>query len=112
MANRRQGASVHEQSFFRQAFAAWERSTSATFDALARNPFFLGSSGSGLNAVLAMKKIADQALTSFVGALGLATRHDQERTLHLLHQIEGKLEDLQFELERQQPASAGPVTVP
>lgn len=102
---------MHEQSFFRQAFAAWERTTSATFDALARNPFFLGSSGSGLNAVLAMKKLADQALTSLVAAFGLATRQDQERTLHLLHQIEGKLEDLQFELGRQ-PPSPGPVTAP
>jgi hypothetical protein len=101
---------MHEQNLFRQTFALWERSTSATFDALARNPLFLGSSGAGLNAVLAMKKIADDALATLIGSLGLATRHDQERTLHLLHQIEGKLEDLQFDLERQEPAPR--VTVP
>ncbi len=93
-----------EQSIFRQAFALWERTASAYFAALSRNPFFLGSTGSGLNALFSAKKVADDALTSFVSALGLATREDQERTLHLLHQIEGKLEDLEFELAERRAA--------
>lgn len=96
---------MHEQNLFRQAFALWERTTSAYLGSLSRNPFFLGSAGSGLNALFSAKKLADDALTGFVSALGLATREDQERTLHLLHQIEGKLEDLQFELEQARQSS-------
>jgi len=69
---------------FRQAFTIWERTTSAYFDALVRNAAFLTASSTG---------------QMFLAWVGLPTRRDQERALHLLHQIEGRLDDIQFQLE-------------
>jgi hypothetical protein len=82
----------------RQAFNLWERTTGAYLEALTRNPFFLTASGGGLGGLLHLKRIADTAIESLVSSMGLATRSDQERTLHLLHRIEGRLEDLRLEL--------------
>lgn len=100
--------SAAQSNPFRQAFQIWERTTAAYFDALVRNACFLTASSAGLNSFLALKKLSDSGTQMFLAALGLPTRRDQERTLHLLHQIEGRLDDLQFQLQGREPGSGAP----
>lgn len=104
---------MFQTSWFKQAFNLWERTTSACFEELARNSTFLSANGAGLNSVLNFKKIADMSSQYYLSSIGLPTRRDQERTLHLLQQIEGRLDDLQFQIdswrrERQAPATTHP----
>jgi len=90
---------------FRQAFQIWERTTSAYFDALVRNAAFLTASGASMDSVFELKKLTDSGMRHFLAALGLPNRRDQERTLDLLQKIEGRLEDLQFQLQGREPAT-------
>jgi hypothetical protein len=86
---------------FRQVFQIWERTTSAYFDALVRNTAFLTASGASMNNMFELKKLADSGMRHFLSAMGLPNRRDQERTLDLLQKIEGRLDDLQFQLQRE-----------
>ena len=86
-------------NLFRQAFKLWERTTNAYVDALVRNPLFLTASGLGLNSALMFKRATDSSMLVFLSLMGLPNRRDQEKTLHLLHQIDGRLDDLEFRLE-------------
>lgn len=92
--------STSEPSLLRQSFNLWERTTAAYLEALVRNPLVLRASGASLGWLLATRKLADDGVQGLIGALGLATRRDQEQTLHLLHTIEGRLDDLEHELGR------------
>jgi hypothetical protein len=91
---------MSQTSWFKQAFNVWERSTSAYFDALVRNSAFLTAGGASLSGALTFKKMADTSMQLLLSSMGLPIRRDQERTLHLLQQIEGRLDDLQFQLEQ------------
>jgi hypothetical protein len=93
---------------FRQAFQMWERTTSAYFDALVRNTAFLTASGTSMNSIFELKKLADLGMRQFLTAMGLPTRRDQERTLDLLQKIEGRLDDLQFQLQGREPTPPQP----
>ena len=86
---------MFQATWFKEAFNIWERTTMAYLDGLARNPAFLGASGAGVT----LKKMADMGGQWYLAWLGLPTRRDQERTLHLLQQIEGRIDDLQLKLE-------------
>lgn len=85
-------------NFFRQAFNFWERTTRTYFDTLIRSPLFLTASGAGLNSFFMLKKATDQGLATFISGMGLPTRKDQIKALHLLNQLEGRLDDLEFKL--------------
>jgi hypothetical protein len=85
----------------RQVYTFWERTTAAYLEALTRNPLFLSTNSNWLNGFLTLKKTADSGLRSLFSGLGLPTRHDQERTLHLLHQIAARLDDLEFSMSEQ-----------
>lgn len=83
---------------FRQTFNFWERSTAATMEGLVRNPAILTASGAWLDWLLTARKIADTGAAGVMATIGLANRRDQEKALHLLHKIEGRLEDLEHRL--------------
>lgn len=87
----------------RRAFNLWERTAAAYLEALVRNPLFLGANGALLGWLLTLRRVADEASQMALAAAGLPTRRDQERALHLLQTIEGRLDDLEARLE--QPAS-------
>ena len=89
-------------SFFRQAFSVWERTTAAYFESLARNPLFLSANAWWLNGLMAVKKASDSAAENMISTAGLPTRRDQERALHMLHQIEARLDDMELRERRRQ----------
>jgi hypothetical protein len=90
--------STSRPGLFRQAFNTWERTTSAYMEGLVRNPVFLTTSGHWMNWLLTARKIADTGIDGLMATIGLASRRDQEQALHLLHKIEGRLEDLEQRL--------------
>ena len=84
---------------FRQTFNLWERTVAAHLEGLVRNPVVLTTSGQWISWLLTAKKIADTGLDGLMASIGLASRRDQEQALHLLHKIEGRLEDLEQRLD-------------
>jgi hypothetical protein len=52
-----------------------------------------------LTAALKWKKQADDAVNATWARMGLPTRREQERMLHLLNQIQSRLIDLEERLE-------------
>ncbi len=93
-------------SLFRQMFNLWERTTAAYLEALVRNPLYLTTAGTWMNWLFLTKKLTDSRMQSLWASCGLATRRDQEKMLHLLHKIDGRLEDLEFRMDHQTPSNA------
>lgn len=85
-------------ALFGRLFTLWERTTSAYLDTLARSPLLLGAAGNWIGWSLLAKRLSDSGVHTLLTTLGLATRRDQERALHLLQQIEGRLDDLELRL--------------
>ncbi len=90
--------STSRPGLFRQTFNLWERTTAAHLEGLVRNPMVLKTSAQWMNWLLTARKIADTGIDGVMAAIGLASRRDQEQALHLLHKIEGRLEDLEQRL--------------
>ena len=83
---------------WKKSFDAWENATAASFEKLLRNPLLLGPAGSLLTATMRTKAASDRAMAAWWAAMGLSTRRDQERALHKLNQLEGRLLDLEDQL--------------
>jgi hypothetical protein len=83
---------------YKKAFYAWEDATAKYLEQWTKSPLLLGPSGMMLGGMMKAKAAYDRAAASWVGNLGLATKRDQERTLHTLHQIESRLIDLEERL--------------
>ena len=84
---------------FKKSFDAWEDATAKYLEVLLKSPMVLGPSGAMLTMIVKGKAAADDWKSSFWGELGLPTKRDQERTLHLLHKLESRLLDLEERLE-------------
>ena len=99
-------------SQWKAAFDAWESSTAKWVEEWMKSPLVLGPSGAMLTAAMKAKKSADDAKASMWAQLGLPTKRDQERSLHLLNQLQSRLMDLEEKLvELQGPAPRDPRTV-
>jgi hypothetical protein len=83
---------------WKKGFDAWEGATASYFEQVLKNPLLLGPSGVMMAAAMKAKTQADQAQAKMLGAMGLATKRDQERTLHALNQIQSRLADLEEKL--------------
>ena len=83
---------------WKKAFYAWEDSTAKYLEHWMKSPLLLAPSGMMLGGAMKAKAAYDKAASSWVGHLGLATKRDQERTLHVLHQLESRLIDLEERL--------------
>lgn len=83
---------------WKKGFFAWEDATAKYTEQLMKSPSLLGPSGMILGGAMRVKAAYDRAMSSAVGVLGLATKRDQERTLHALHQIESRMIDLEERL--------------
>jgi len=83
---------------WKQGFGAWETTTSQYMEKLLQNPAVLGPAGAMLTAAMKTKAATDKALAAWWSAFGLPTRHDQERALHKLNQLESRLYDLEEQL--------------
>jgi hypothetical protein len=75
---------------WKSAFDRWESATAEYSEKVLKMPDVLGPAGSILSRVMRAK------------AWGLPTKRDQERTLHLLHQLESKIHDLEDKLDEVQ----------
>jgi hypothetical protein len=84
---------------WKQGFDAWERTTAKYLEKVMRSPAMLQPSGAMLTAVMKTKAATDKATAAWWGAWGLPTKHDQERSLHKLNQLESRLLDMEEELE-------------
>jgi len=83
---------------WKKGFEAWEGATASYFEEVLKNPLLLGPSGMMMAAAMKTKAEADKAAARWLGAVGLATKRDQERTLHALNQIQSRLADLEEKL--------------
>jgi hypothetical protein len=83
---------------YKKTFYAWEDATAKYLEQWMKSPLLLGPSGMMLGGAMKAKAAYDRAAASWVGNLGLATKRDQERTLHMLHQLESRLLDLEERL--------------
>ena len=83
---------------WKKGFDVWEQATARYAQTVLKSPLVLGPSGALLSAAMRAKAAQGRAATAWWSALGLPTKRDQERTLHLLHELESKLLDLEERL--------------
>ena len=86
---------------WKKGFDAWEDSTAKYLEQWLKSPLVLMPSGAMLTAMMKTKAAAEQAKAKLWGELGLPTKRDQERTLHLLNQLHSRILDLEEKLEEQ-----------
>ncbi len=84
---------------WKRAFYAWENHTAKYIEEVLQSPVVLGPSGKMLGQMMKAKANSNKAMTSFWGNMGLPTKHDQERTLHMLNQLQSRIYDLEEKLE-------------
>lgn len=83
---------------WKKAFYAWEDATAKYMEEVLKSPLVLAPSGMMLGSAMKAKAAADKQVASIVGTFGLATKRDQERSLHALNQLESRLIDLEEKL--------------
>jgi hypothetical protein len=84
---------------WKKSFDVWEEATAKYSEAWLKSPFVLGPSGSMLTMLMKTKSAADKAKAAWWAEMGLPTKKDQERTLHLLNEVQSRLMDLEEKLE-------------
>lgn len=84
---------------WKKAFYSWENATANVTEAWLRSPMVLGPSGKLMTQMFKMKAKTDQTMADWWSNMGVPTRHDQERTLHLLNQLHSRINDLEEQLE-------------
>ncbi len=83
---------------WKKGFDQWEDATAKYVEQWLRSPLVLGPSGTLLSNAMKMKAASDRAVAQFWGSVGLPTKRDQERTLHLLNQLQSRIIDLEEQL--------------
>ena len=84
---------------WKKGFDAWERTTAEYLETVLKSPLVLEPGGAALTAMMKAKATTDKAWAQWWGAMGLPTKRDQERTLHLLNELESRLLDLEEKLD-------------
>jgi hypothetical protein len=85
---------------WKTAFDSWENATAKLIEEWMKSPLVLAPSGAMLTAAMKAKKAADDAKAQVWAQMGLPTKRDQERALHLLNQLQSRIMDLEERLER------------
>lgn len=80
---------------WKKAFYAWESTTAKYAEEVLRNPAVLRPSGKMLSFAMKMRAANQKATATWLGAMGVPTKRDQERTLHALNQLQSQLYDLE-----------------
>ena len=83
---------------WKKRFDAWEDATARYTETWLKSPLVLGPSGALLSAAMRAKVASDRATTAWWSSIGLPTKRDQERTLHVLRELESRLMDLEERL--------------
>lgn len=84
---------------WKQMYGAWESATTDVLETMMRSPTVLEPAGAWLSSMMKLKAASDEAVASWWGMMGLPTKRDQERTLHLLNQLNSRILDLEERLE-------------
>jgi hypothetical protein len=84
---------------WKKGFDAWESTTAQYLEEVLKSPLFLAPSGAALSTLMRLKAAHDTRVAGMWSAIGLPTRRDQERTLHLLNTLESRIRDLEEQLE-------------
>ena len=83
---------------WKKGFDLWENATAKYLEEVMKSPLVLGPTGTFLGASMKAKAAYDKAAAQWVGSMGMATKRDQERTLHVLNQLESRIMDLEEKL--------------
>jgi hypothetical protein len=83
---------------WKKGFDAWEKPTAQYLDHWLRSPALLQPLGGLFTRGFKVKAAADKATEAVWSLWGLPTKRDQERTLHLLNQLQSRLLDLEDKL--------------
>jgi hypothetical protein len=86
---------------FKKAFDSLENKTATYLETYLKSPQILNPAAGALAAATRAKASSDRFAAQILGNVGLATKRDQERTLHLLTKLETKLIDLEERLTKQ-----------
>ena len=86
-------------SEWKKGFDVWENATATLVEEFMKSPLVLGPPGAMLTAAMKAKKATDDAKAQLWGQMGLPTKRDQERSLHLLNQLQSRIMDLEEKLE-------------
>ncbi len=92
---------------WKTGFYKWEDTTARYLEKVVKSPVLLGPSGTVLGSAMRAKAVYHRAVSGFVGSFGLATKRDQERTLHTLNQLESRMIDLEELLVHLSPTARG-----
>ncbi len=84
---------------FEQIYKMWEKKTGSYLEKVLRNKSFLKASSEALNSGLKNKVVVDRALLQTWKNLLLPNKKDQEKTLHLLNELHGRIFDLEAKLD-------------
>lgn len=80
---------------WKKGFDAWEASTARFLEQVMKSAVVLEPAGAALSTAMKAKAKSDEMVAQWWAAMGLATRRDQERTLHALNQLQSRLIDLE-----------------
>lgn len=86
---------------WKKGFDAWEDSTAKYLDTVLQSPSVLTPAGSLLTVAMKAKAKTDEAAAKYWSTLGLPTRRDQERLLHAVNQLHGRIADLEEQIASQ-----------
>lgn len=84
---------------WKKGFYAWEKHTAEYMETVLKSPAVLTPGGYMLSQMMKGKASTNKAMTGLWGTLGLPTKHDQERMLHAINQLQSHVYDLQEQLE-------------
>jgi hypothetical protein len=84
---------------WKKGFDAWEGATAKLLEEVMKSPLVVGPSGTLMATAMKVKCAADSAKASWWAEMGLSTKRDQERVLHLLNQLQSKVMDLEEKLD-------------
>ena len=85
---------------WKDGFNQWEKTTAKYTEELLKSRLVLEPSGKMMNLAMKAKAQRDDAVAKWWSAMGLPTRHDQERTLHALNQLQSRIMDLEDRLDQ------------
>lgn len=83
---------------YKSMFFAWEKATAELLEKWLQNPALLEPAGAWLSSAMKIKAASAKASASWWGGLGLPTKQDQERQLHLINQLHSRIMDLEERL--------------
>ncbi|MFB6263660.1 MAG: hypothetical protein ABEL76_08575 [Bradymonadaceae bacterium] len=85
---------------WKEGFDKWESATADYLEEVLESRAVLYPAGKLLEGASKTKAAVDEATRKWWGLWGLPTKADQERALHTINQLEGRLIDLEEEIRQ------------